>query len=138
MGAFQSNTAIYSEFNKGWRQNSSGLLFKLLYNVPWLWTVYTTVNDTSEAHKLASWATLALLYPLTVAKTQAQLLGSSLTLAKSYKIASFNYRGVILYMTANAIAHVTLYNLTGASKKIEYGQQYISAATQWTSLKVQE
>lgn len=107
-----------------WSQNSLGVFYKVLFNFPWLWTVYTTVSDSSTAHKVASWAALALSYPLLVCKTERQLFGSELSFAEKPPVGALSYRGVVPFLLANALAHVALYNLTTEGKKQKYLRRY--------------
>jgi hypothetical protein len=108
----------------------TGVGFKLAYNLPWFWTVHTTVNESSPLEKALAWGTLALTYPLTTMKTVMQV-NEALTLSygPTSTIPFGLYRGLVPFLLANAIAHITLYNLTGASKKHQYGRNYVQEAT---------
>ena len=51
----------------------SGALYKVGFNVPFLWALSTTVRETSALERVLAWASVALAYPLLSLKTQSQV-----------------------------------------------------------------
>lgn len=56
-----------------------GIQWKLLFNLPYLTSVYLTTQAGNEFLSLLSWGVTAALYPLMTLKSQNQLLGNRLS-----------------------------------------------------------
>lgn len=103
-----------------------GLKYKLLANIPWFWTLSTTVNENSDFEKGLAWVFLALTYPLHTLKTRTQLLETPLTHINSPN-SSFMYgayKGLTTFLLANALGHILLYNFAGKARKEKYYDVY--------------
>lgn len=87
-----------------------GIPFKLLFNLPYLTSVYLTTQAGNDFASLLSWGVTAALYPLMTLKTQSQLTGNTYSHTNQlYKrsIASM-YRGVLPFLAMNVAFSWTL------------------------------
>ncbi len=102
-----------------------GVLLKTLFNVPWLWILYTTVHDSPLWHKAAAWGSLALFYPILARKTELQIKASTLSfpdMKEAYRPGS--YRGLGTFLLANLLGQIAIYNLLPKSRLEEYEKEY--------------
>jgi len=104
----------------------AGASLKLAYNLPWFWTLRTTVNDSSTTEKALAWGTLALAYPLTTLKSVMQVSESSpLSFGVTGVVPLGLYRGLVPFLLANALGQIALYNLTIPDRRQLYKQHYV-------------
>lgn len=109
---------------QGFKSAYSGVTRKLIFNVPWAWAAYTTVNDSSILEKALAWGTVALFYPINAIKTVKQLNGTMISAAGSRYLYRGYYRGFLPFAIANALGATVLHNLTGAAKQKEYAEAF--------------